>query len=546
MTKARDLSKLLSTANGKIEGANLDVSFENITDTGTEGTRVATGTNEQQGSTAGQFRFNTTTGKFEGYNGSSFKTIENNPTISSVSPSNFESSQLPQNIVITGTNFSAGDLVNFIGADNTSTASPTVVVNSDTQITAQIPNTITSANEPYTVKITNAGGLTTQLEGAFNIDAAPEFSIASGSLGTLPFTDRSASNLNTITATDDENDTITFTVTSGSLPNGITLNSNGTWSGTADEVQSDTTYTFTVTASDGNNSTTRQYTMLVKSATIVAFTSNSSWSVPGGVTSATVLIVAGGGGGGSAAGQGRRGAGGGAGGLIYIPSWDLTGSGSYTITVGNGGGVQSNGQNSSISGGSKTLTAIGGGHGDEADPGYGYSSTSGGSGGAGFGGTNTGSAGTQTVNTSDGVNTYNNTGYGNNGGDGYGDNPYAGGGGGAGGAGQNAIDVNSSGYNLASTDELGNTLYGNSVQAIGGPGKYFSIFSAYGESGFFASGGTGAGFTAAASHAHLGGGGIGNNTVATSNNSSADAQTNTGGGGGSAGNGGSGIVLIAY
>jgi hypothetical protein len=41
MTKARDLSKLLSTANGKIAGANLDVSFENITDTGTEGTKVA-------------------------------------------------------------------------------------------------------------------------------------------------------------------------------------------------------------------------------------------------------------------------------------------------------------------------------------------------------------------------------------------------------------------------------------------------------------------------------------------------------------------------
>jgi hypothetical protein len=41
MTKARDLSKLLSTANGKIAGANLDVSFENIADTGTEGTKVA-------------------------------------------------------------------------------------------------------------------------------------------------------------------------------------------------------------------------------------------------------------------------------------------------------------------------------------------------------------------------------------------------------------------------------------------------------------------------------------------------------------------------
>ena len=40
MARNRDLSKLLSTANGKIVGSNLDVSFENISDTGTEGTKV--------------------------------------------------------------------------------------------------------------------------------------------------------------------------------------------------------------------------------------------------------------------------------------------------------------------------------------------------------------------------------------------------------------------------------------------------------------------------------------------------------------------------
>jgi hypothetical protein len=59
MTKARNIASLLSTANGKIAGNNLDVSFENITDTGTEGTRVATGTTAQRGSTTGQLRFNT-------------------------------------------------------------------------------------------------------------------------------------------------------------------------------------------------------------------------------------------------------------------------------------------------------------------------------------------------------------------------------------------------------------------------------------------------------------------------------------------------------
>jgi hypothetical protein len=79
MTKARDLSKLLSTANGKIAGANLDVSFENIADTGTEGTKVASGTTAQRGSTTGQLRFNTTTGLAEYYTGTDFKVIDSPP-----------------------------------------------------------------------------------------------------------------------------------------------------------------------------------------------------------------------------------------------------------------------------------------------------------------------------------------------------------------------------------------------------------------------------------------------------------------------------------
>ena len=91
MTKARDISKLLSTANGKIAGENLDVSFENITDTGTEGTRVATGTTAQRGSTAGQIRFNSTTNVAEYYDGTDFKIIETPPSITSIDTSLIDS-----------------------------------------------------------------------------------------------------------------------------------------------------------------------------------------------------------------------------------------------------------------------------------------------------------------------------------------------------------------------------------------------------------------------------------------------------------------------
>ena len=106
MTKARDLSKLLSTSNGKIAGSNLDVSFENISDTGTTGTKVASGTTAQRGSTTGQWRYNTSTGFFEGRNASTFSTLEPTPTVTSVDDTEVDSAGGGnQTIVITGTNF---------------------------------------------------------------------------------------------------------------------------------------------------------------------------------------------------------------------------------------------------------------------------------------------------------------------------------------------------------------------------------------------------------------------------------------------------------
>ena len=52
-----------------VEGAT------NIVDSGTEGTKVASGTTAQRGSTTGQFRFNTSLNRFEGHDGTSFGEI---------------------------------------------------------------------------------------------------------------------------------------------------------------------------------------------------------------------------------------------------------------------------------------------------------------------------------------------------------------------------------------------------------------------------------------------------------------------------------------
>ena len=139
MARNRDLSKLLSTSNGKIAGANLDVSFENIADTGTEGTKVALGTTAQRGSTTGQFRYNSTTGKFEGRNANAFIALEATPTISSVDVTEVQSDAGGnQTFVITGTNFTSGDVASFVGNDNSVVIASSTTIDSATQITAVI------------------------------------------------------------------------------------------------------------------------------------------------------------------------------------------------------------------------------------------------------------------------------------------------------------------------------------------------------------------------------------------------------------------------
>ena len=277
----------------------------------------------------------------------------------------------------------------------------------------------------------------------------------------------------------------------------------------------------------------------------VVFTTSGTWAVPVGVTTINVLVVAGGGGAGRVEFYGRSGAGG-AGGLIYIPSWNCSGNASYSINIGNGGALFTNGGNTTIVGTTKTLTALGGGHGGDAD--NQLNATAGGSGGANFyfSPVSPGLPSTQPINTSDNVNIYNTTGYGWKGGDSGPNQPHGGGGGGAGGPGQNAPQAYS---HLSTTDEKGNSLSGDFDNALGGPGKYYGdIFGTqYGENGWFASGGTANGYyrVQASTKAHLGGGGLGNNIPLTYQ-AYANGQPNTGGGAGSAGIGGSGIVIIKY
>jgi hypothetical protein len=343
------------------------------------------------------------------------------PVVSSVSPTTALTGDGTGNhtFTITGTGFSVGSTAKLITNGGTDVAFDTVTRNSPTQITGVIAkSSLSNANEPYDVKVTNGENLTNTLENQINIDASPAFVTASGSLGTV---DEEAAGSFSVNATDpDSAGNVTFELQSGSLPPGFSITNTaaegGTAiiSGTAGTVSSDTTYNFVLRAVDAaSNTSSRAFSITVNNLPVTeSFTSSGTFSVPSGITNLTeVLVVAGGGSGatttatGGACGGG--GGGGGAGGLIFMPDYPVTPGGTITVTVGSGGvhpnGCQAqgvDGQDSSFgspgdpgfSPTSTVLTAKGGGGGGRGNNGGGQPGNSGGSGGGGGNGQTAGTA----------------------------------------------------------------------------------------------------------------------------------------------------------
>lgn len=238
------------------------------------------------------------------------------------------------------------------------------------------------------------------------------------------------------------------------------------------------------------------------------FTSSSTLTVSGGdLENADILIVAGGGGGAEASlDNDDTAGGGGAGGYRELASQTIS-EGSYTVTVGAGGAVDTNGSDTSLG---ALGTVVGGGRGGPYFS-QGISGGSGGGAGAGLGDSGGGS-------TADGNN-------GGAGGDGS-----AGGGGGAGAAGTS----------------------GTSQAGDGGDGSQWL------DGNFYAGGGGGAGYVVGYGFATggLGGGGRGAYTRDQITPTAGEVNTGGGGGGGARSDffffdepgkpGGSGIVIVRF
>ena len=170
---------------------------------------------------------------------------ETKPTISSISPTVIENTQT--SITITGTNFVNGANVEAVATNGAIVQADTVTFNSATSISAAF--TI-ATDGTYFLRIENPDGNAVRSSTALlTVSDAPAWTTAAGSLGS----NAAGSSVSyTVAATN----ATSFAVQSGSLPGGVSLNtSTGVISGTESGATAETTYSFTIRATDAEGQT---------------------------------------------------------------------------------------------------------------------------------------------------------------------------------------------------------------------------------------------------------------------------------------------------
>ena len=208
----------------------------------------------------GMLVYNSTTGTLQQYiSDSVWVAIAPGVTVLSVAlPSSQTAVSAGDTIIITGAGFDTGSTVSFRNGSTTPAASSTRV--SGTRIDAVLPSL---SEGTYDIIVTTSAGTTGELGSAFDIDGTPVFNTSSGSLGTL--LDYVGVAYFNAGATED-GVSVNVSITTGSLPNGLSINAQGVITGTPSvNASADTVYSFTVTATDSENQTsTRNFSITVQ------------------------------------------------------------------------------------------------------------------------------------------------------------------------------------------------------------------------------------------------------------------------------------------
>jgi len=314
--------------------------------------------------------------------------------LESISPSDLPT--IDDTATVIGGNFGA-DTEIFFDSGASSLPAKNITVNNSSELIVTRPDSLIQDDAPYNLRAVTAGvpeptGTNVNiLTDAVTAGTDPTWVTGAD----LPDGEKDVAYVGaTLEATDAEGTVTDYSVVSGSLPTGLSLDSStGVISGTPTSRGG----TFVVRATDdGGNSTDKEFGLAVTGfatggtittsggGVIHSFTSSGTFTPNVELTDVSYVVVGGGGGGGESDGSFNFPPGGGGGGLITSFPDDpgalsrvTVPANAQTITVGNTGAKESNGNDSSFS---NFGTAIGGGKGP------GNFNASGGSGGSGGGG----------------------------------------------------------------------------------------------------------------------------------------------------------------
>ena len=156
--------------------------------------------------------------------------------------------------------------VKFITANGTEVLASVVTVSSSNQLIATTPRDFTIAEEPLRVKVTNTSGLYYTLSSAIDCGGVPSWSNASGTLASVIGSLNSGVIVTAVATDPDTSATISYSLSSGTLPTGLSLGtSNGNIFGTTQLLSSNTTYNFDITATDNaGNYTPRSFNIIIQ------------------------------------------------------------------------------------------------------------------------------------------------------------------------------------------------------------------------------------------------------------------------------------------
>ena len=200
-------------------------------------TMTTTERNALSGVKKGQFIFNETINLAQYWDGSSWKSIDSPPAISNFTidgGSAVTSAKVDNTaagnatIVINGSNFdtTSGTVIFEPESGGSNVTVQSITRNSTSQFTVTVQRSdFVEANDPYAIKLTNGSGLAATLASAIDVNVPPIFVNALNDILASIINGGSALSGSTAnaSATDPDGDTITYSITSGALPSGLTL-----------------------------------------------------------------------------------------------------------------------------------------------------------------------------------------------------------------------------------------------------------------------------------------------------------------------------------